>query len=48
MEWSLFNAFTDVHKLVLKEKPFFPRGRFFSLWINPKTDFQTGGQDLQD
>ena len=32
--WSLFSAFTEVHKLVLKEKPFCPRGHFFSLWIN--------------
>jgi hypothetical protein len=31
---STYNAFTDIHKLVLKEKPFCPRGRFFSLWIN--------------
>ena len=45
--WSLFSAFTEVHKLVLKEKPVL-EGVFFSLWINPKTDFQTGGQDLQD
>ena len=27
--WSLFSAFTEVHKLVLKEKPVCPRGRFF-------------------